>query len=79
MKRKKEVIEEPKKWHQKLKNLNWHNIILISLFIFLIGFTIKNSFDLKKAVKKEVINNYICQVVGSDEEIGVLALRCMTK
>ena len=78
MKKKKEV-EQPKKWYQKLKTINWSNVILAILMICFLGFAIKTSLDLKKVVKKDVVNNYVCQVVGSDEQMGVLALRCMTK
>lgn len=78
MKKKKEA-EQPKKWYHKLKAVNWGSIILFAIFIGMISIAVKTSLDMKKVVKKDVINNYICQVVGSDEEVGILALKCMTK
>ena len=78
MKRKKEV-EQPKKWYHKLKTVNGGNIILFTTLVAMVSFAVKTSIEIRKTVKKEEVNNYVCQIVGSDQEMGILALRCMTK
>lgn len=30
-------------------------------------------------VSKDKINNYVCEVVDSDPDVGILAMRCMVK
>lgn len=79
MKKKKEVVEAPKKWYHKIKLINWNKILLSAIIISGTVFAVKAGIELNKAVKKDVVNNYVCQIVGSDEEVGILALRCMTK
>jgi len=79
MKKKKEVVEAPKKWYHKLKTINWSNVLLSTLLISFTAFAVKSSIEIRKAVKKEEVNNYVCQIVGSDQEVGILALKCMTK
>lgn len=79
MKKKKEVVQPPKKWYHKLKTINWINVLLLFYIISMTAFVVKTSLEMKKVVKKDVVNNYVCQIVGSEEELGVLALKCMTK
>lgn len=49
-------------------------VVVGSLFLFSAW-----KFTTHNFVEKDVPQNYVCQVVGADTELGMLALKCMVK
>ena len=81
MKKRKEtklpIIE--KKWYQK------HGPSIMKVFLVLVVLTsvgfVANKFaeQQEQCVQKNVINNYVCQVVESDSDSGMFGVKCLTK
>ena len=74
MPRKKEVIQVVnKKWYQKITP-NQIGLGLITLTLICTAFC---AYKATIAVEKNEVNNYICKVVGAEED--VMAFQCLTK
>lgn len=52
------------------------NVVLAVLVIAAACFT---AWKINKKVEKDVINNYICQIVQADDESGLMGMRCMVR
>lgn len=66
--------------NQEIPKLTLKNKLFMVLVILLAligaGFTVQK---INKKLEVDTINNYVCEIVHSDADAGILAMRCMAK
>lgn len=77
-KKKKEIPmpEISKKWYQKIP---WKKILVGMLIGASIGLTINLLRAEKNYIHKNVINSFVCKIVGADPEANMFAVECLSR
>lgn len=54
--------------------------VAVLVFVGIYGFvSVKNEEVKPECVQKNVINNYVCKIVGADPDQDMFAVECLTK